>query len=59
MITFVQAEAILRKSEVTLKEIEGLNDLNIHILNYEDGDNKKLQRLSRRIEKKVGDFFGL
>lgn len=59
MITFVQAEAILRKSEVTLKEIEGLNDLNIHILNYENEDNKKLQRLSRRIEKKVGDFFGL
>lgn len=59
MITFVQAEAILRKSEVTLKEIEGLNDLNIHILNYEDGDNKKLQRLSRRIEKKVGEFFNI
>ena len=59
MITFVQAEAILRKSEVTLEEIEGLNDLNIHILNYEDGDNKKLQRLSRRIEKKVRDFFGI
>jgi hypothetical protein len=59
MITFVQAEAILRKSEVTLKEIEGLNDLNFHILNYEDGDNKKLQRLSRRIEKKVEEFFNV
>lgn len=59
MITFVQAEAILRKSEVTLKEIEGLNDLNIHILNYENEDNKKLQRLSRLIDKKIGDFFGL
>jgi hypothetical protein len=59
MITLRQAEAICHKSVITLEEVSELQNIQIHIVRYESSDNKKLQRLSRLIDKKVGDFFGL
>ena len=59
MITLRQAEAICHKSAITLEEVSELQDIQLHILTFEDVNNKKLQRLSRLIDKKVSDFFGL
>ena len=59
MITLRQAEAICHKSVITLEEVSELQNIQLHILAFEDEDNKKVQRLYRLIDKKVNEFFGL
>ncbi len=58
MITLRQAEAICRKKEITLQDVENLQKVQLHIAAYEDEENQRIKRLSNRIDKKISDFFG-
>lgn len=58
MITLRQAEAICRKREITLQDVENLQSIQHHIAAHEDEDNSRIRNLSRRIDKKISDFFG-
>ena len=58
MITLRQAEAICRKKEITEQDVKDLQKVQLHIAAYEDEDDKRIKRLSSRIDKKISDFFG-
>lgn len=58
MITLRQAEAICRKREITEQDVKDLQKVQLHIAAYEDEDDKRIKRLSNRIDKKISDFFG-
>ena len=58
MITLRQAEAICRKREIDEQDVKDLQEIQLHIAAYEDAENKRIKRLSSRIDNKVSDFFG-
>lgn len=58
MITLHVAESICSRGINNSQEVDQLRELQMHIIAFEDGSNKRVEKLYRLIDEAINDFFG-